>query len=122
MRYAVMTRPGLWRVAGKTGSYKRQASEASAGVQPGLFFRCADPAQCTVAMRKAAEAGNDLLVRHRIIEVLRIAQGTEQFHRKALVGRVFRVLVWQVEECAQGWLDLRVVPCSQRAARICTRK
>ena len=80
----------------------------TAVVEEGLFLRGRRAAEAGVAVREAAEAGDDVAVNNGVVEPLRVAERLEQGEGPLLIVHVLGVLEGQVEEGAQALLDLEV--------------
>jgi hypothetical protein len=67
-------------------------------------------------MRKAPEPADDVRMFLGISEVFRIVGSAEQVDAAQLVGQVFRMHEWQIQELQKGRLDLSVGAAGKRAA------
>src|SRR5687768_4484253 len=93
------------------------SAEATTRIQVSLLVRRADAPERTVAMREAAEAGDDVVVGVRVPRVAGIER-RDQGDRAFLVGQGFGVLERHVEEDPQIRIDLVVESGLERARRV----
>src|SRR5579859_7087742 len=75
--------------------------------EPGVLFRCIEAPEHSVAVRKAAEAMDDVVMMPRPIGRI-VAERREQPHAVRLIGQVFGMLEWQIEKAALDGPDLLV--------------
>src|SRR5690348_11629359 len=92
------------------------------GVEERTFLRRGGPAQYGVAMRKTAEAADDVVVDACPVVGVLARQRTMQEQRTLLVGQVFRMFERQIEERPQARFDLCIKPGLQRTPCIRARK
>src|ERR1700722_5489838 len=102
-----------------TGSSVQRSVIALAGkpaaVEKGLFFRRRSAAENAVSVRKAPEPADNVRMFLGIAEVFGIVVGAKQVDAAQLIGQIFRMHEWQIQELQQGSFNAFVGATGKRA-------
>ena len=92
-----------------------RSARKAAGVEEGLLLRPGGAAQDRVAVREPPEAADDVGMSLGVSRELIVAIAARERHAAFLIGEIFRVLEWQIEELALDMRDLSVEPATDGA-------
>src|SRR6516164_8558446 len=92
-----------------------RSARKAAAIEEGLLLRPGGAAQRRVAVRKPSETTDDVGMLLGAFRELIVAVAARERDAAFLIGEIFRVLEWQIEELALDMRDLSVEPASDGA-------